>query len=128
MVFQDKGDNMSIRTLFCILVIITATGDCYADDFWPLDISCYLVSRYIQQKQDVNIDDLQAEYDHVLTFLEQAMLAYKTNIGNYYTGDSLIKHVPAFENGKLVINEVGDTILLVTDQEVRERVNIGLVQ
>jgi hypothetical protein len=106
-----------------VLAVIT-TSNCVANDFWPPDISYYLAKKYIQQKQGLNADDLQAEYDYVLTFLEKALAAYKANIVNYYTENSLIKRQPAFENGVFVINEVADTLFVGTSRGMREKVNI----
>jgi hypothetical protein len=115
---------MAIKISFCIALNIIITINCYANEPWPSDISYYLVTKYVQQKQDLDMDDLQAEYDYVLTFLEKAMEAYKTNIVNYYTENSLIKRQPAFENGALVINEFVDTLFVGTSRGMREKVNI----
>jgi hypothetical protein len=100
---------MTVRVLFCAMLTIIATNSCFADEFWPPDISHRLIQKYVQQGQNLNTDNLQAEYDYVLIFLERAMTAHRMNIVNFFTEDSLIKYEPVLENGKLVIKEVTDT-------------------
>jgi hypothetical protein len=107
-----------------MVLTIVITSNCCADEFWPADIPYRLISNYVQQRQNLNTDNLQVEYDYVLTFLEEAMSAYKANIVNFFTEDSLIKYKPALENGRLIIKEVADTGLVVTKQGVCKKVDI----
>jgi hypothetical protein len=115
---------MIMRISLCIVLTVITINNGYTDESWPSNISYYFVSKYVQQGENLNTDNLQAEYNYVLTFLERAIAAYKANIVNFFTEDSLIKYEPVLENGKLVIKEVADTCFVVTKYGVREKVNI----
>jgi len=97
-------------------------------DYFPEEIQYYPVLLYIREKIISDRSLVYHEYFYILTFLEKAMDAHKTNIRNYHAENTLIALHPTYENGSLIITEAVQKIYTVNKSTnlIYEKLGIDL--